>query len=143
MSNNDFKLDIDFIQANVRGRALIKERAKLVFYYWHKRVGERNFEPDINEIHISEDSVFFETQEYIGCGDYEYFTFQLPLECVVAEDYEAKIDEVVAERQAKRDEEKRVKDAEDARKAQEKADLQVQEDLAQLARLESLYRSDK
>lgn len=143
MSNNEFKLDIAFIQANVEGRELIEERAKVVFDSWHRKVCERNFEPDIDEIRVNYNSVSFETREYIGCGDYEYFTFYVPLECVAAEDYETKIDEIVAERQAKRDALNRAKAADDARKAQEKAELQVQEDLAQLARLESLYRNGK
>lgn len=143
MNNSEFKLDIAFIQANVEGRELIEERAKVVFDSWHRKVCERNFEPDIDEIRVNYNSVSFETREYIGCGDYEYHTFDVPLECIAAEDYEAKIDEIVAERQAKREALTRAKAADDARKAQEKAELQVQEDLAQLARLESLYRTGK
>lgn len=141
MDTIEAKLDTAFIQAIVDGVERIKEQTTNRFTLWHRQVGERNFDPDITDIVIGERSITVHTQEWIGCSQFEDHEFELPWSYIVTDDHEAMVNELVEKReqgrQAKRDQEAEKA----ARVAQEQQDLQVQKDLEELARLESLYRN--
>ena len=134
------KIDVEFIKQHAIAHDDIKEMAEFVFMYWHDVYLNRGKCADVESIEIKQDGIVFHTREYIGRGGYDYYEFTVPLDVIVAENYQEVIDELGRKRAEELKAEEIKKQAEAELKKQEKAARQVEADLAELARLESLYR---
>lgn len=121
-------------------RKKITALSNQVFLYWHQVYEDKKFKPSIDDFHIEENGVTFETREYIGCGEYEYFRSFIPYEILLSDNYRELISKLKEEKDREKELERIREQEEEKRIEAEKQEARVQHELEELARLEAKYR---